>query len=175
MTQRSNTKRSVTVKNGSGNLSVAFNAVRQWIPCANTDDIAAALFVDMDRDKSPYCYHLFYSYSGSFEQLTLLNVSNEPYTLDLGIAPMEMPPGDMLTITGMSKMCFEAVLRKEGIAMPWLKGDVKTEKCCYRCQVRNSQFVELRLCGGCELVRYCSRRCQKISWKHQHRYECTFI
>ena len=32
------------------------------------------------------------------------------------------------------------------------------------------------ICGGCKLVYYCSRKCQKISWnKQNHAYQCKII
>ena len=48
-------------------------------------------------------------------------------------------------------------------------------KCCYQCHVMRSECAELRWCRGCQQVRYCSRRCQKVSWKNQHRHECKFL
>lgn len=49
------------------------------------------------------------------------------------------------------------------------------EKRCYECDLEKSDDVELRLCSGCRVVRYCSRHCQKISWKFEHRLECDVL
>ena len=38
---------------------------------------------------------------------------------------------------------------------------------------RNIQYF--RKCARCHKVNYCSRKCQKIDWKHVHRFECKFI
>ena len=40
---------------------------------------------------------------------------------------------------------------------------------CDNCKV---SFEKLRKCRRCQNVRYCSRECQKISWKYVHRYHC---
>ena len=31
------------------------------------------------------------------------------------------------------------------------------------------------ICNGCEIAKYCSRKCQKIVWKNGHRMYCTDI
>lgn len=41
---------------------------------------------------------------------------------------------------------------------------------CDNCKV---VFEKLKTCKQCKNVRYCSRECQKISWKYIHRYECS--
>lgn len=58
-----------------------------------------------------------------------------------------------------------------------LQAVTKTErnKRCYECSVENSKSVELRLCGRCQSVRYCSRYCQKISWNFKHRDYCKSL
>ena len=38
------------------------------------------------------------------------------------------------------------------------------------------QINKWYICGGCKLVKYCSRKCQKISWnKQNHAYQCKII
>ena len=41
-----------------------------------------------------------------------------------------------------------------------------------RCDNCGVSFEMLRMCKRCKNVRYCSRECQKISWKYIHRYQC---
>lgn len=31
------------------------------------------------------------------------------------------------------------------------------------------------VCGGCRMVQYCGKRCQKIDWKHHHKHICSRI
>ncbi|KAJ7447505.1 hypothetical protein B0H11DRAFT_2082368 [Mycena galericulata] len=40
---------------------------------------------------------------------------------------------------------------------------------CENCSVRGK---DLRRCGGCQLVRYCSKECQKAHWKN-HKTHCA--
>jgi hypothetical protein len=52
--------------------------------------------------------------------------------------------------------------------------------CCGspECTQSSLDVASLRLCGGCRRVTYCSRRCQKISWRHPaapHRRICDPI
>jgi hypothetical protein len=40
---------------------------------------------------------------------------------------------------------------------------------CYECLLEERN---LKICTGCKIVRYCSKDCQKKSWKDLHRLEC---
>ena len=42
---------------------------------------------------------------------------------------------------------------------------------CYYCNVRESPALPLKRCGGCQLVAYCSRECQK-EHRSKHKYAC---
>ena len=48
-----------------------------------------------------------------------------------------------------------------------------------KCQKKNGKIFQsnvkpkLRLCNGCRVVYYCSRKCQKIDWKSQHSKQCN--
>ena len=187
----SRTKRFVEVKGGSSNQSMDFVVSRltALFPFADSKDLEVAVFMDEDRNPE-YCYHIFYSSTRSSQQLILMNLLNKTYAVDLGMCPMELAQGSIVKVGGISKHCFEGTLRRNGITMPWIKRNhaaiskkgqknqkrrkVKKEKRCYQCQNKKSKFAELRLCGGCEQVRYCSRQCQKVSWNNLHRYECEF-
>lgn len=35
--------------------------------------------------------------------------------------------------------------------------------------------IQLRQCAGCQVVRYCSKRCQRDSWYSNHRLSCKFL
>merc|ERR1712150_174554 len=38
---------------------------------------------------------------------------------------------------------------------------------------RSRKGVEMKICGGCKLIYFCSRRCQKICWNRMnHKYHC---
>ncbi len=47
---------------------------------------------------------------------------------------------------------------------------LKKKRTCDLCH-RVGQLQKLKLCGGCEKVRYCDRLCQKIDWK-RHKPQC---
>ncbi|KAG0695602.1 hypothetical protein DFH29DRAFT_264369 [Suillus ampliporus] len=38
-----------------------------------------------------------------------------------------------------------------------------------------AEDVQLRQCAGCQVVRYCSKRCQRDSWYSHHRWSCKFL
>ncbi|KAJ7648065.1 hypothetical protein FB45DRAFT_998903 [Roridomyces roridus] len=42
----------------------------------------------------------------------------------------------------------------------------------FQCQHLDTTF---KICGGCQVVCYCSRECQKADWKQGHRSVCEFI
>ena len=46
--------------------------------------------------------------------------------------------------------------------------DLRNNKRCDWCQVHKTP---MRTCSGCRVMRYCSRRCQRMAWK-QHRNSC---
>jgi len=46
--------------------------------------------------------------------------------------------------------------------------DLRTRRtCAFCCEAKGS-----KRCGGCEVVRYCSRTCAKAHWKQGHKDEC---
>ncbi|KAG2131314.1 hypothetical protein DEU56DRAFT_813932 [Suillus clintonianus] len=38
-----------------------------------------------------------------------------------------------------------------------------------------AEDIQLRQCSGCQVVRYCSKRCQRDSWSSHHRWSCNFL
>ena len=44
--------------------------------------------------------------------------------------------------------------------------------CCAGCGTFYGDERPLKLCTGCQRVRYCDRRCQQAHWKKAHRDEC---
>ncbi|KAK8050283.1 SET domain-containing protein [Apiospora phragmitis] len=36
-------------------------------------------------------------------------------------------------------------------------------------------FVETKACAGCHRAAYCSKACQRLAWKREHKYECGVI
>ncbi|KAG2107545.1 hypothetical protein BD769DRAFT_129374 [Suillus cothurnatus] len=44
-------------------------------------------------------------------------------------------------------------------------------KCCSG----TTEGIRLRQCAGCQVVRYCSKRCQLDSWYSHHRLSCKFL
>ena len=33
--------------------------------------------------------------------------------------------------------------------------------------------IRMKMCKGCKLAYYCSRKCHKNDWNSKHRYECS--
>ncbi|KAG1826549.1 hypothetical protein EV424DRAFT_634009 [Suillus variegatus] len=65
--------------------------------------------------------------------------------------------------------------RAEMIVWPSLskKGWVLQNYQCY-CG-STAEGIRLRQCAGCQVVRYCSKRCQRNSWYSHHRLSCEFL
>ncbi|KAG1883350.1 hypothetical protein F4604DRAFT_1737716 [Suillus subluteus] len=38
-----------------------------------------------------------------------------------------------------------------------------------------AEDIQLRQCSGCQVVRYCSKRCQRDSWYSHHKWSCRFL
>ncbi|KAG0705059.1 hypothetical protein DFH29DRAFT_908606, partial [Suillus ampliporus] len=46
----------------------------------------------------------------------------------------------------------------------------------FRCYCGGTaEDIQLRQCAGCQVVRYCSKRCQRDSWYAHHRLSCNFL
>ncbi|TAQ89569.1 hypothetical protein B7494_g2119 [Chlorociboria aeruginascens] len=48
------------------------------------------------------------------------------------------------------------------------------DRVCSQC-LFGYEAEELKKCTGCKIVRYCSKKCQEISWKSIHKKECTIF
>ena len=50
-----------------------------------------------------------------------------------------------------------------------LRRNIRNNRKCNNCKTR---LKTLYKCKRCRRVRYCTKKCQKISWKYCHRFEC---
>ena len=60
----------------------------------------------------------------------------------------------------------------------------RLQKLCYQCLRQhtddpgdrdvydNEGFAVLKTCQGCQIVKYCSKKCQSRSWNESHKFEC---
>jgi hypothetical protein len=44
-----------------------------------------------------------------------------------------------------------------------------------QCRCATVDDTQLLQCAGCEVVRYCSKQCQRDSWKSHHKLSCKFL
>eukprot|EP01084_Bolivina_argentea_P037838 69973_1 len=51
----------------------------------------------------------------------------------------------------------------------------KIKKLCIICSTESNKTNKIKICSACQMVYYCGKRCQKISWKYQHRYQCKTL
>ncbi|KAG2149098.1 uncharacterized protein EDB93DRAFT_360764 [Suillus bovinus] len=76
----------------------------------------------------------------------------------------------------------EQTIRSYGALRSWAETTwwpSPSEKGCFlQCSCgRNAELEDIRLrqCAGCQVVRYCSKQCQRDSWYSHHRLSCTFL
>ena len=134
----------------------------------------------INRKKRTY-YLVFYNnlshlFSGT---VFIINLSNLPIKLDCGIASIDVGEGDLINMSGFGKQMYVSGLfrKNKNIRIPWIENNKKRRKKrkkyikqCKQCKCINSD--KLKLCSGCLLVWFCSKHCQKISWKKGHKYKC---
>jgi len=46
---------------------------------------------------------------------------------------------------------------------------------CENCKIFQEEENEFKKCSRCNLVLYCSKKCQRIHWKQTHKFECEKI
>eukprot|EP01084_Bolivina_argentea_P280097 478930_1 len=63
------------------------------------------------------------------------------------------------------------IIKRSGDIWKQIIIDKCKELCCSYCGVNNHNNI-LKSCGGCGKVQYCSRKCQKKSWKYVHGHIC---
>ena len=83
--------------------------------------------------------------------------------------------GSVIYLWGNGKKLFENFMKKNHIKLPWISKSKKKKrknKYCNHCKAKNTKYNKLKLCSLCQRVYYCSRHCQKISWKYTHRHNC---
>ena len=53
---------------------------------------------------------------------------------------------------------------------------LKSIECQWRgCNQRINGDTKFKKCKGCKMVRYCSRKCQKLDWKLNHKHICHLL
>eukprot|EP01084_Bolivina_argentea_P183273 316280_1 len=58
----------------------------------------------------------------------------------------------------------------------YFKNEFHQNMYCAVCNLQQKNLVKkkLKVCGGCQLVYYCSKICQKYDWsRNKHRYICN--
>ncbi|RPA83866.1 hypothetical protein BJ508DRAFT_413198 [Ascobolus immersus RN42] len=68
------------------------------------------------------------------------------------------PVSRVLEVVKSADMAMEGVVEEGGI--------------CGECGMEGNK---LSRCGGCQVVRYCSRECQKKGWQNGHKGQCFFL
>ena len=51
-----------------------------------------------------------------------------------------------------------------------LRKNIRKDRKCNLCKTRKKTLMK---CKGCRKISYCSKKCQKVSWKYNHRYSCN--
>lgn len=143
----------------------------------NIKDFAMIMYED--KNQMNCVCPVVYSSSGSFDEIIIWNWSANNTTIDLEIFALPLSPNscNILEYGGLSRILFDNGLLQAGAEIPWKISEIpwrkkRVKKQCHHCGAVNSKEVQLRVCGGCKNVRYCTRRCQKQSWNSKHRISC---
>lgn len=121
----------------------------------------------IDVQSERMCLRVIYSITDPNAPVSLCNFADELYRVNAICTFSTIGPCGFTTLNRFSKKCWEIKLKSMGNRIPWIR-----KKQCFQCGKGNDNSVELRLCGGCKVVRFCSRKCQKLSWKQEHGKEC---
>ena len=137
------------------------------------NDSGAFYFVIYD-EKS----HLF---NGVIGLSTLGTFNASRYDLRFGGRTIVLTEGKVVQLSTRKKRQYEKMVTDTtGLWCPWIlpyKQKIKEYACnlpkkCERCEKCKSDKLNLWKCAACEKVYYCSRHCQKIHWKYEHRHQC---
>lgn len=124
----------------------------------------------VDKQFEEKLYFVVYHETDSAKPLALYNPWEQAQYIGIVAEPPFIQPGAMMTLCESQKHLYDSELKRRGIRTPW-----KRNKRCWKCNVRNSECLLLRVCEGCHVARFCSRHCQKADWKHEHRFVCKEI
>eukprot|EP01084_Bolivina_argentea_P230503 388852_1 len=72
----------------------------------------------------------------------------------------------------MRKLCKGYILRSFRKKRKMVKSKLKKMK-CFNCNKRYAKQSKFQTCKGCMVVLYCSKLCQKVHWKFEHRNNCN--
>ena len=65
---------------------------------------------------------------------------------------------------------YKAALKKMNKTIRGIKKDIPNAPRCANC---DDSHADLKRCGGCNYVQYCSVDCQSHDWKRKHKNECA--
>lgn len=122
-----------------------------------------------DSRKPGVEYNVIYWSDGNMIVCNMSARRNHWTEIDLGIMSLPLGPQQRCNFDadGLGKYYYERRLISLGIAIPW-----RLTKHCNQCKRTKRLNVDLRVCSRCQKVRYCSKHCQKVSWKSEHRFIC---
>lgn len=91
----------------------------------NFKDIETALFYDGKAETPAYFISYIMKQGGqSTPELKLINVSERKQMIDCGIKQMPFEHGAVISLSMQCKDGYEARMRTDGVAMPWLRNVV---------------------------------------------------
>lgn len=147
------------------NPEIAVTVSKRGIEFSDPDKWRMACLVDRKM-----LYHALYHGTDSTKPLVLVNAFQQRQYIGIVAAPPFLEPGGMVTLGGSMKYLYNTELKSRGIQTPW-----RRTKRCWNCAARNSNSASLRVCEGCGVARFCSKHCQKVDWKGEHRYICKEV
>eukprot|EP01084_Bolivina_argentea_P291801 501557_1 len=133
----------------------------------------AALYdIEYNRHQMTFFYNTqSHLYDGV---VIIFNCTEKTIMMDFVVDFMAFNARDTIYISGNAKHCFEMLYKSQNILVPWIsdyyqrKRERKTvEKKCLQCKKFD---IKLKICAGCQMAYYCSKKCQKLSWQSHKNY-----
>ena len=92
-------------------------------------------------------------------------------------APVLNVPIQPITWTKVVELCYSLAAAAAAVDPISSNSDSNGDRkrsICFCCEKQEEETTPFKLCGQCQVAKYCSRECQLKDWKKRHKCACTF-